>query len=219
MESSHELHVTYARRRVRATCTCGWSARPARTLEQIGARWFAHVPEPNVRTHPVPRQLARKRDERLLLSYDDLCTAYEPLAHERRAAGGVRELEAIAESRAYRAVPYLSVYLHTDHWYWTSLRAKTDADFTCQNVDCRAAFDISLHGSYLRCFPRGHETRFLDTHHLPEAVVGAEAPSDLLVLCRRCHDLLHTGTAKVPATRGGHVPHGAVATPEMPSPR
>jgi hypothetical protein len=71
-------------------------------------------------------------------------------------------------------------YLESPGWQLTRKEALTRADFKCQ-----------------RC---GASDTELNVHHLTYERLGEELPSDLVVLCRRCHQREHgIGGAAVPA--------------------
>src|SRR5947207_3117264 len=76
---------------------------------------------------------------------------------------------------------YREVYLRSDHWRETRLGALDRAEHRCQVCN---------------------RTERLDVHHRTYERIGEERPADLTVLCRRCHDLFHSG-AKVNDTRSG----------------
>lgn len=81
---------------------------------------------------------------------------------------------------ALATMPY-SAYLDTPHWQKVRALALRRAGRRCQI-----------------CGARGK----LDCHHNTYARRGRELPSDVIVLCRPCHDLFHAhGTLKAPAPR------------------
>lgn len=80
----------------------------------------------------------------------------------------------IFESRSdlpFLGSTYLTEYLQNDHWKATQKRALLRAGGYCQ-----------------RCHQRGLP---LDVHHLTYRNLGRERESDLLVLCRDCHQKEH----------------------------
>lgn len=77
---------------------------------------------------------------------------------------------------------YREVYLRSEHWRITRRAALERAEHHCQV-----------------CSRTGH----LDVHHNTYERLGEERPADLLVLCRRCHDLFHAGT-HARATKSGN---------------
>lgn len=70
-----------------------------------------------------------------------------------------------------RRLWYRNVYLQSQHWHETRLRALARAHYACQ--DC------------------GKSNVPLDTHHVTYERLGAEKPGDLRVLCRECHNKRH----------------------------
>lgn len=74
-----------------------------------------------------------------------------------------------------RQQEYREVYLRSDHWAEQRKMALDRAGHRCQTCNS------------------GHK---LDVHHRTYERLGSEHPSDLTVLCRRCHDLFH-GNSKV----------------------
>jgi len=71
--------------------------------------------------------------------------------------------------RQLQAMPY-GEYLKTDHWQFRRFRALNEAGRRCQV--CNA-------------------TGLLDVHHRTYERRGMEEPSDLTVLCRKCHRTFH----------------------------
>jgi len=69
-----------------------------------------------------------------------------------------------------RALPYAE-YLQSDHWRGLRRRLLSLYGYAC--VSCHAANTI------------------LDVHHLTYARLGRELTTDLQVLCRKCHDMVH----------------------------
>lgn len=76
-------------------------------------------------------------------------------------------------------MPY-SAYLETDHWQSVRAKALRRAGRRCQV-----------------CGARGR----LDCHHNTYARRGCERTSDVVVLCRVCHDLFHASLPPAPAVR------------------
>jgi 5-methylcytosine-specific restriction endonuclease McrA len=77
-------------------------------------------------------------------------------------------------------MPY-GAYLDTDHWQAVRARALRRAGRHCQV-----------------CGQRGR----LDVHHNTYTRRGCERPSDVVALCRSCHDLYHAhGALPAPAVR------------------
>lgn len=76
---------------------------------------------------------------------------------------------------------YRETYLVSDHWAATRLRAIAAEYGRC--CDCKA---------------RGGR---LDVHHLSYERLWREHPSDLVPLCRRCHDLRHSRPPVRPTRR------------------
>lgn len=74
---------------------------------------------------------------------------------------------------------YREVYLKSEHWREQRLGALERAGDRCQVCN---------------------GTKRLDVHHRTYERLGNEAPMDLTVLCRGCHDLFHDSrTVKAPA--------------------
>lgn len=71
---------------------------------------------------------------------------------------------------------YRDVYLRSDHWRETRLRALEAAGNRCQVCN---------------------SDRRLDVHHRTYERLGREAPGDLTVLCRGCHELYHGSKHKL----------------------
>ena len=62
-------------------------------------------------------------------------------------------------------------YLMTTHWHWVRYRKLAQARFKCE-----------------RCY----STTLLQAHHLNYDRLGNERMSDLVVLCRGCHQQAHS---------------------------
>lgn len=189
-EDQHQLHLTYAKGRVRAGCRCGqWSSTSARAEPDLRG-WERHFSPvtvevgvtsqardkltANLEWRPVPALLTRKLMQRERLTFEDLCKAYPEVERLRLVTSS-----AEAEIAAYRAVPYWDVYLRTEHWHKTARRAKHLAGDRCQGIKADGE----------PCRSNGP----LDAHHLPGSYAkrGQEHPADLKVLCRKCHDRIH----------------------------
>lgn len=65
---------------------------------------------------------------------------------------------------------YREVYLRSEHWQRKRAAALEAAGYRCQVCN---------------------ENQRLDVHHRTYERLGREAPGDLTVLCRRCHELFH----------------------------
>ena len=85
---------------------------------------------------------------------------------------------------------YREVYLRSEHWLRTRREALVRADQRCQVCN-------------------GHQA--LDVHHRTYERLGAELPTDLTVLCRRCHDLFHKSMAPKPGTPKNREPRSPKA--------
>jgi hypothetical protein len=73
------------------------------------------------------------------------------------------------EPNAYRYW-YRNVYLYSEHWRDLAREVKAAAKYKC--ADC--------------C-----ERKPLQCHHLTYALVGHEAPGDVIPLCDNCHGMRH----------------------------
>lgn len=71
---------------------------------------------------------------------------------------------------------YRRLYLRTVHWRYRATQARIDSDFTCNDCGTRRT--------------RNHWLT-LDVHHMNYDRLWHERASDLMVLCRRCHDRWH----------------------------
>jgi len=65
---------------------------------------------------------------------------------------------------------YRQVYLRSDHWKQTRIKALTSSHFSCCGCGCKD---------------------MLQVHHLTYENLGSESGEDLMVLCSRCHGLAH----------------------------
>lgn len=77
-------------------------------------------------------------------------------------------------STALRTMPY-AAYLRTNHWQHKRLMALRRAGWRCQV-----------------CNEEASKGKPLDVHHRTYERRGAERAEDVIVLCRRCHELFHT---------------------------
>lgn len=77
---------------------------------------------------------------------------------------------------------YREVYLRSEHWLRTRREALARADRRCQVCNGQQSLDV---------------------HHRTYERLGAELPTDLTVLCRRCHDLFHKSMAPKPGKPKG----------------
>lgn len=68
-------------------------------------------------------------------------------------------------------------YLRTDHWRSIRARKLQQSDYKCQLCGCKESLEVH-HNTYCR--------------------VGSEDMSDLIVLCRECHEKHHGRVARAP---------------------
>jgi 5-methylcytosine-specific restriction endonuclease McrA len=91
----------------------------------------------------------------------------EPPTHDKRIRPATENLAAL------QAMPYPE-YLQSEHWRQTRRRALERAAFHCR---------ICGNGS--------RRNQPLNVHHLTYERLGQEADSDLIALCRTCHQTTH----------------------------
>lgn len=75
-----------------------------------------------------------------------------------------------------KAKEYREVYLRSVHWASVRRDALERAEYRCQVCNADKALDV---------------------HHRTYERLGAEAPADLTVLCRRCHARFHDSLPKL----------------------
>ena len=86
-------------------------------------------------------------------------------------AVGINQAMKQKQRKRLRTMPYRE-YLQTMEWQQRAHKARVRAKFRCENPECRS------------------QAR-LDVHHLTYERRGAERPSDLMALCRPCHEKQH----------------------------
>lgn len=67
-------------------------------------------------------------------------------------------------------------YLQGDHWSKVKFAAKKWAHYKCRQCKISEANHLELFHQHL------------EVHHLSYENIGHEGPSDVVVLCARCHD-------------------------------
>ena len=120
----------------------------------------------------------------IALGLDEAYADWKPIAEERDLLWALEQDQINAEFRALEHDAYLDdmasgadlstyrAYLRSRTWKVRAARAKRWG--YCQ-----------------RC---GAESPTLDAHHVTYERLGAERPSDLIALCRSCHQQIHGGS-------------------------
>ena len=85
---------------------------------------------------------------------------------------------------------YRNIYLRTPHWHKVRAEAWDRANYTCEAFGCEF-------------------TGLLECHHLTYKNLWHEKPSDVVMLCRKHHDIVESGHNVV--LKGGWVAYGKTA--------
>lgn len=92
---------------------------------------------------------------------------------ERQTAKLSKVLERLNKKPTEKQQSYRE-YLKSPAWFRKAQEAKKKANNTCQLC--------------------GKRTVWLDVHHLTYERLGHEIPTDLIAVCRACHDEVHNGS-------------------------